>query len=359
MAKPAGNEHEQHQDAAGRRAADRRRTRGRRSAGPRRAWHVRAWLPALAVLALVIVVASGATSGDSGAPGPSASRESARANGPHWGVLELRAGLTVIARISLERYVRQGRLSRRALERAARRALPRSTVVHRGRARLVVRYARDQAAARAAAVPASGGRVEVGERTVAASIDAPVVAQSLRNDCESAALQVLLSTVGVRADQLRIQAQLPRSGPLDPVQREGGRVWGDPALGFVGRADGGGPAGGFGVYQGPIRTVARRDYGRPLRDLSGSSVEAVYQRLLTGHAVLAWVGLAAGPYEHWRSPAGRPIDVNFGEHTIVLTGVRRDGELTVVNPLHGTAETWTRQEFATEWRRLGRRALST
>jgi hypothetical protein len=37
---------------------------------------------------------------------------------------------------------------------------------------------------------------------------------------------------------------------------------------------------------------------------------------------MAWVGLSEGPYRRWRTPQGKTIGVNFGEHTVVLTGIR-------------------------------------
>ena len=45
-------------------------------------------------------------------------------------------------------------------------------------------------------------------------IEAPVIAQKLRNNCETAGLSVLLATRGVRAGQLDLQNDLPRSGPI-------------------------------------------------------------------------------------------------------------------------------------------------
>lgn len=193
---------------------------------------------------------------------------------------------------------------------------------------------------------------------MSSEIRAPVVAQRLRDNCESAALQVLLATVGVDAGQLRLQGELPRSGPLDPGTVGGARVWGDPEQGFVGRADGGGLAGGFGVYQRPVRGVAAR-HGVTLKDLSGAPAAAVYRRLLSGHAVMVWVGLGNGPFMRWRSLQGRLVNVNLNEHAVVLTGVGADGRLSVVNVLQGTRERWSRDEFEVMWTRLGRRALTT
>ncbi len=188
------------------------------------------------------------------------------------------------------------------------------------------------------------------------TVSAPVVRQALHNDCEATALQILLASVGVHSDQLSLQRQLPRSGPPDPIERQGQRVWGDPELGFVGRADGGGTAGGYGVYQRPVAAVARLHHVS-LTNLSRQAPQALYRRLRAGHAVMTWIALSFGPYGTWRSPQGRLVHANFGEHTVVLTGVTRH-TVRLVNPLHGTRETWTRADFEARWRALGRRALA-
>lgn len=195
-------------------------------------------------------------------------------------------------------------------------------------------------------------------RTVAvAPVRLPLVKQALRNNCETAALSMLLAGAGVRVSQLELQRRLSKSGPLDPVPGRSGRLplWGDPTRGFVGRAAGGGPSGGFGVYQGPIRRLALR-YGVTLRDLTGDTPAAVYRQLRLRHPVMVWVGLSPGPYRSWRTPTGRRITVNLGEHTVVLTGLR-DNDVQLNDPLTGRSESWTRTKFVLLWHRLGRRAL--
>ncbi len=222
------------------------------------------------------------------------------------------------------------------------------------RARVTYTLDRDQAVR---AVLASGGDpVRVAARPVSSSIQAPVIAQVLRNNCESAALEVLLATAGRRIPQLQIQRSLPTSGPLDPVGEGPDRVWGDPELGFVGRPDGGGTAGGFGVYERPVIATAGR-LGVTLENLSGREPNDIVQRVRSGRAVMAWIGLSEGPYGSWRSPAGRAVTVNFGEHTVVITGVTADGRLLIVNPLEGTQEVWSVKQFSQGWRLLGRRAV--
>lgn len=206
------------------------------------------------------------------------------------------------------------------------------------------------------ALAAHETRVDVPFVAALSSIRIRPVRQLLHNDCEATALSMLLSAAGVRVSQLRLQAQLPTSGPLDPEPVTGSTLirWGDPERGFVGRADGSGPAGGFGVYEPPIRRLAARR-GVHLVDLHGRSVAAVRAAVLAGHPVMAWVGLAAGPYESWLTPSGREITVNWGEHAVVLVGADQGG-FRVNNPLTGR-ESWSSALFSRRWRLLGRRAL--
>jgi len=191
---------------------------------------------------------------------------------------------------------------------------------------------------------------------VASTIGAPVIRQQLRNNCEATALSIVLATSGVRVSQRTLQSQLTRSGPADPQGSGSARVWGDPDLGFVGRPDGGGVAGGFGVYPKPIAALALR-HRRKLRNLTGHASSALYAHLLHGHAVMAWVALSSGPFSSWRSPQGRRIRVSFAEHTVALVGLSGQ-TLRVVNPLSGQLERWSRHRFESMWAGLGHRALA-
>jgi len=215
------------------------------------------------------------------------------------------------------------------------------------RSRIVVRRAR---AARRA-------RIDVPFRAVSSSIGIRPVLQVLRDDCEATSLSMLLTAAGVHVGQLRLQARLPISGPLDPEPIPGSSLvrWGDPEKGFVGRADGSGPSGGFGVYEPPIRRLAAH-YSVRLTDLHGTSIARVRAAVLAGHPVLAWVGLSAGPYSTWIGPSGRTITVNYGEHAIVLVGAGPSYVL-VNNPLSGARERWSESLFSYRWQLLGRRAL--
>lgn len=306
--------------------------------------------------ALLLVVAGGlAATATAWPPGgtPDASTVGARATAPTRS-LEIRAGDRVILRL---RHAVDQPVDRRRLRRLLRNRLPELATATRGRAQLSYRYDAGATLARALAIGAGRTRPVMAVRRLRSSrIRAAVVRQEQRNTCESAALAMLLDASGRRASQTRLQRALPRSGTPDPLQTEAGLVWGDPDRGYVGRPDGGGVAGGFGVYPRPVIQVARR-FGLDLEDLTGSAPDRLYQRVLGGRAVMAWIGLSDGPYRSWRSPSGRQVRVNLGEHTVVLTGVETDGSLRILNPLEGTVERWSRARFEAAWHLLGRRAI--
>ncbi|HET7353749.1 MAG TPA: C39 family peptidase [Gaiellaceae bacterium] len=236
--------------------------------------------------------------------------------------------------------------------------LPTRLDLRSGRAR--VRYAVPPHRARRIirrALAAHATRIDVPAVPLWSRIQLRPVRQVLHNDCEATSLSMLLAAAGIRAGQLELQERLPRSGPLDPEPVAGSRLfrWGDPERGFVGRADGGGTEGGFGVYEPPVRALAAR-YGVHLVDLRRRSEAVVRGVVLAGHPVLAWVGLADGPYLSWLTPSGSEITVNLDEHAVVLVGAGR-GYVLVNNPLTGVRERWSETLFSYRWRLLGRRAL--
>jgi uncharacterized protein YvpB len=231
--------------------------------------------------------------------------------------------------------------------------------VRRGRARIVFLVERRQA--RTAIRDAERRRrssLELPVKAVASTIAIRPVRQVLHNDCEATALSMLLTDADVHVDQLTLQRRLPISGPVDPEPVAGSTLfrWGDPEEGFVGRAAGGGTEGGFGVYEPPIRTLAAH-YGVHLVDLHGKSLAALRTTLLAGRPVLAWVGLADGPFLSWLTPAGHEITVNLNEHAVTLVGANRSYVL-VDNPLTGRRERWSNALFSARWKLLGRRALA-
>lgn len=234
--------------------------------------------------------------------------------------------------------------------------MPGRRSIIKGSAKITYKFDRDGVRRELVSIAKSGGTVRVAERPVEVLVDAPIVKQVYPNNCETAALEMLLATKGVKKSQRELQSALRRDGPLDPrTASDGTKVWGNPTYGFVGRVEGGGAAGGFGVYEKPLAALASR-WVEPV-DLGGRSPAAIFNRLLNGHAVLVWIGLSAGPYETWRGPRGERVTVNYGEHTVLLRGLA-GGSVLVNDPLSGESQLWSRREFKEKWALLGHRAIS-
>lgn len=297
----------------------------------------------IALAPLVLAVAAAALIADSGG--------STNTN-PRSAEIRLSLGGAAVASTTLDELRAPGAV-RRLL-----RDLPTHRVVRRADVTVELQVDRAAVAAALARAKLRGGSVvRVPGRPISSRIHVPLIKQALRDDCEAASLSMLMAFKGKPVGQLALQRQVAHSPPLDPtVAADGSETWGDPSQGFVGRADGGGPAGGFGVYQGPIQALARRE-GVILRDLTGSTPAAIYGALLHGHPVMVWVALSAGPYASWSTLAGKRVTVNYGEHAVVLTGVN-GREVDVNDPLSGTRLTWARPQFERMWKALGRRALS-
>lgn len=235
--------------------------------------------------------------------------------------------------------------------------LPRRIEVRRGRATLELAIPTRLARTRVRRALGHEVAIDLPVVPVRTRIAVPPVRQVLHNDCEATALSMLLVAAGVHAGQLELQRRLPQSGPIDPEPVAGSALfrWGDPERGFVGRPAGGGTEGGFGVYEPPIRALAAR-YGVRLLDLHGRGLAVVRHDLLAGHPVLAWVGLADGPFLSWLTPSRRRITVNLNEHAVTLVGAG-PGYVLVDNPLTGRRERWGDALFSYRWKLLGRRAL--
>ena len=226
-------------------------------------------------------------------------------------------------------------------------------VVSRGPAQITYRVDRPALLRRLAAT--SGGALTVPAEPVASRVQAPIVQQAYPRNCETASLSMLLATVHPMIDQRTLQRELPHAQPISPTNGPGGQVWGDPEQGFVGLPINGGSSGGYGVYERPILRLASR-VSKPV-DLTGLQPSAIYDRLLQGHAVMVWVGLSDGPYASWHTPQGSLVRANWGEHAVLLTGVRAN-EVLVNDPLDGRRKVWSKSAFRQMWDRLGRRAVS-
>ncbi|MFF2079160.1 C39 family peptidase [Kitasatospora sp. NPDC058162] len=209
-----------------------------------------------------------------------------------------------------------------------------------------------------AATVAAGTGAAPAAPAAPAAASVPYYDQQLGNDCEAAALRMLLAARGVTADDQQI---LDRIG-VDLVHHEfghSGPLSGDPYVAFVGDPDGSESAGtGFGVYSPPVAAAAR-SYGLTVRqDGPGVSVQQLKDQLAAGHPAIVWVDYL---WRHLRSTTYTAYDgrsvlyAGPAEHTVVVTGFS-GGRVSLNDPARGRT-TVAEQDFADGYATYGQMAV--
>ncbi|MBV6697741.1 C39 family peptidase [Kitasatospora aureofaciens] len=186
----------------------------------------------------------------------------------------------------------------------------------------------------------------------------PYYHQQLNNDCEAAALRMVLAARGVKVDD---QAVLDRIG-VDRVHYQfghSGSLSGDPYAAFVGDPDGSEVDGtGFGVYYPPVAKAAR-DFGLTVvRSGSGISTQNLKDHLAAGHPAIVWVDylwrhLASTTYTAYDGK--RVLYAGPAEHAVVVTGFG-DGTVSVNDPARGRT-TVSAKDFDNGYATYGRMAV--
>lgn len=166
--------------------------------------------------------------------------------------------------------------------------------------------------------------------------------------CEAAALKMALSHEGIRTDENALLALIGRDTRPAVVDARGRLIrWGNPNVSFVGNPDGKlANHTGYGVYAGPVAKAAVAAGGKvlawgtnlPPDRGKGISPAAVYQALLDGHPVVAWISntyhdLLLGTYTAFD---GTTVYYTLTEHAVTLIGVRPDAVL-INDPWFGQA----------------------
>jgi uncharacterized protein YvpB len=162
--------------------------------------------------------------------------------------------------------------------------------------------------------------------------------------CEAAALKMALEYLGINKDELTLITAMGRDSRL-PVRDAKGRIlrWGDPNRAYVGNPDGKIGVTGYGVYYVPVARAAAAEgayvlaagsglYGR------GVAPAAVYQAVLDGHPVVAWISnrYVKAPLAAYSSFGGAKVDYTLTEHAVTVVGVRPDAVL-INDPWFGRA----------------------
>lgn len=182
----------------------------------------------------------------------------------------------------------------------------------------------------------------------AAYLNAPTLHQSMRLDCESAALAVALQTTGFALTQTWVFDELPKQPQRAVVSQRRPVVWGDPYAAFVGNVNGSeANYTGYGVYYPPIAAAAARA-GATTEARTGWTSTEIEQQIQLGHPVVVWTNFNFG-YSRtstWRAWDGRVIPYTTDEHAVTVVGFNSlVGTVTVVDVGVGLRRTVSTAQF--------------
>jgi uncharacterized protein YvpB len=168
----------------------------------------------------------------------------------------------------------------------------------------------------------------------------PAYHQHYALSCEEAALRMALAYEGINVTEDQIFATMGIDY-RQPYYDSSGFRWGDPYAQFVGDPNGSEVNHtGYGSYNEAVARTAGQLGGHPIASGERVSPQTIYQAVLNGHPVIAWVPFdwTAHSTSTYFAFDGRPI--RFGapyEHAVVVVGVNGD-QLLMNNP-------WTGQEW--------------
>lgn len=166
--------------------------------------------------------------------------------------------------------------------------------------------------------------------------------------CEAAALKMALTHQGIRMSEEDLLALIGRDNRPAVVDSTGRLLrWGNPNTAYVGDPDGSLTRyTGYGVYADPVANAAVAAGGKviawgtnlPPDRGKGISPAMVYQALLGGHPVIAWI---SNTYHDVRLDTytafdGSRVWYTLTEHAVTLIGVRPDAVL-INDPWFGQA----------------------
>jgi uncharacterized protein YvpB len=179
----------------------------------------------------------------------------------------------------------------------------------------------------------SGSSFRVNSRV----LNVPFIHQAYELSCEEAALQMALAYRGIGVGQGDLLNAIGVDYRL-PASDGGGFHWGDPYASFVGDPNGSEVAlTGYGTYLSTISGAARR-FGAGVTGVSeGFPPSSVYQAILDGHPVVAWVSFDLQYHANTAYYAFDGRIVQFGapyEHAVTVIGVTPDSVL-VNDPWRG------------------------
>jgi uncharacterized protein YvpB len=174
-------------------------------------------------------------------------------------------------------------------------------------------------------------------------LEVPFRKQQHALSCEMASLRSALEGVGVKVTEAELLKALPRDPTPKKTISRGVFTWGDPNKGFVGNVDGRMPSTGYGVHADPVAELASQ-YAEATR-LKSNDAEALTRAIDAGHPVIVWSVLGSRPSKiTWKTPDGTTVNAAMYEHSLVVSGYKRNEDGTIASVVVVDPRTGIRQE---------------
>ncbi|WHZ05081.1 C39 family peptidase [Neobacillus sp. YX16] len=189
-------------------------------------------------------------------------------------------------------------------------------------------------------------------------VDVPHIQQmpELPRGCEVTSLAMLLQYASVSVDKMTLASEITTI-PF----RDSNGLRGNPNDGFVGDIYSFDNP-GYGVYHAPIAALAETYLPGRIIDLTGGSIESVYNMIDNGSPV--WVitnsrfsQLPESEFTTWQTSSGE-IQITYREHSVLVVGYD-ENNVYINDPLADQPYTAvSRDSFEDSWIQMGKQAIS-
>ncbi|MGG2937442.1 C39 family peptidase [Bacillus pacificus] len=194
-----------------------------------------------------------------------------------------------------------------------------------------------------------------GEKVILSNV--PFIQQlpELDRGCEVTSLAMMLQYAGITVDKMKLANEIKK---VD-FMKDG--VRGNPNEGFVGNIYTFSES-GYGVYHGPLFQLAKKYLPNKAVDLTGKSIEEMYNSVKAGQPVVMITNATFAPLDEdefttWETNSG-DVSITYNEHCVVLIGYDQES-VYIRDPLKDSLDVKVpREKFEQAWVQMGSQAIS-
>lgn len=203
----------------------------------------------------------------------------------------------------------------------------------------------------------SGKQVEFNRDKKVILSNVPLIQQlpELDRGCEVTSLAMMLQYAGITVDKMKLANEIKKVDFMNDGVR------GNPNEGFVGNIYTFSES-GYGVYHGPLFQLAKKYLPNKAVDLTGKSIEEMYNSVKAGQPVVMITNATFAPLDEdefttWETNNG-DVSITYNEHCVVLIGYDQES-VYIRDPLKDSLDVKVpREKFEQAWVQMGSQAIS-